>query len=52
VAYNGDWLVAGGLLNNVPVAVMHRWCEGGIVMAVDVSASRDMKAGLADGESL
>src|SRR5262249_47953176 len=44
VAHEGDWLVDGAVLNNLPVDVMHRWCEGGPVIAVDVSASMDMAA--------
>jgi lysophospholipid hydrolase len=52
VAHEGDWLVDGAVLNNLPVDVMHRWCEGGPVIAVDVSASMDMAASLADGETL
>src|SRR5262249_53308416 len=46
------WLVDGGLLNTLPVDVMHRWCEGGTVMAVDVSSSMDLVTSLADGEIL
>jgi predicted acylesterase/phospholipase RssA/CRP-like cAMP-binding protein len=52
VAHQGDWLVDGGLLNTLPVDVMHKWCEGGTVMAVDVSSSVDLVASLADGEIL
>jgi predicted acylesterase/phospholipase RssA len=40
------------LLNTLPVDVMHKWCEGGTVMAVDVSSSVDLVASLADGEIL
>jgi predicted acylesterase/phospholipase RssA len=52
VAHQGDWLVDGGLLNTLPVDVMHKWCAGGTVMAVDVSSSVDLGASLADGELL
>jgi NTE family protein/lysophospholipid hydrolase len=52
VAHQGDWLVDGAVLNNVPVDVMHSWCEGGTVLAVDVSPPVDLVTSLADGELL
>lgn len=40
---NGDLLVDGGVLDNLPTGVMRRFGEGPII-AVDVSASVDVKA--------
>ena len=37
IVYDGDLHVDGGLLNNVPVDVMRRFCNDGIVIGVDVS---------------
>lgn len=39
VCLNGDLLIDGGLLNNVPVDVMRSICGRGIVIAVDVAPS-------------
>lgn len=39
---NGDLLVDGALLNNVPVDVMRKYNEGGIIIAVDVNAREDL----------
>ncbi len=38
----GDLLVDGGLLNNVPVDVMIRYNEGGTLIAVDVNPKDDL----------
>jgi predicted acylesterase/phospholipase RssA/CRP-like cAMP-binding protein len=47
---NGDLLVDGGLLDNLPVGVMRGVHRGITVIAVDVGRSRDMVAGsLPDG---
>ena len=47
---NGDLLVDGGLLDNLPVGVMRGLHRGITVIAVDVGRSRDMVAGsLPDG---
>jgi predicted acylesterase/phospholipase RssA/CRP-like cAMP-binding protein len=37
VVFQGDLVVDGGLLNNVPADVMKTFCNGGPVVAVDVS---------------
>jgi len=37
IVLNGDLLVDGGIVNNVPVDVMKQFCKGGRVIAVDVS---------------
>ncbi len=39
---NGDLLVDGALLNNVPVDVMRRYNESGIVIGIDVNAREDL----------
>ncbi len=39
---NGDVLVDGGLLNNVPVHIMTRYNEGGTLIAVDVNSKNDL----------
>lgn len=39
---NGDLLVDGALLNNVPVDVMAKINEGGTIIAVDVNAREDL----------
>lgn len=39
---NGDLLVDGALLNNVPVDVMRRFNESGIVIGIDVNAREDL----------
>ncbi len=39
---NGDLLVDGALLNNVPVDVMRKYNDGGIVIAVDVNSKEDL----------
>lgn len=39
---NGDLLVDGALLNNLPVDIMKQYNEGGTIIAVDVSAREDL----------
>ncbi|MEM7029090.1 MAG: cyclic nucleotide-binding and patatin-like phospholipase domain-containing protein [Chloroflexota bacterium] len=39
---NGELLVDGGVLNNLPIDVMRDMCRGGTVIAVDVSAETTM----------
>ncbi len=39
---NGDLLVDGALLNNVPVDVMRRYNESGVVIGIDVNAREDL----------
>lgn len=41
---DGDLLVDGGLLNNVPLDVMERYNEGGKMIAVDVNPKEDLLA--------
>ncbi len=43
VFHNGDIVVDGALINNLPVDVMQKLC-GGYVIAVDVSVRRDLTA--------
>jgi predicted acylesterase/phospholipase RssA len=45
VASDGDFLVDGGLSNNLPIDVMRDAVAGGRVVAVDVSPEVDMRAG-------
>lgn len=42
VAHDGDLLVDGGLLNNLPADVMRERC-GGVVIGVDVTAGVDLR---------
>lgn len=44
VAHEGDLLIDGGLLNNIPVDVMAGVTGGGPVIAVDVSPDVDLRA--------
>jgi NTE family protein len=44
VSYEGDLLVDGGVLNNLPTNLMRERCPG-LVLAVDVSAATVMAAG-------
>lgn len=39
---NGDALVDGGLLDNLPMGVMRTWCGSGTVIAVDVTPPVDL----------
>jgi NTE family protein/lysophospholipid hydrolase len=43
VCINGELLVDGGVLNNLPVDVMRRFC-GGTVIASDVSLTSDLRS--------
>ncbi len=45
VPQDGDVLVDGGLLDNLPVGRMRAEHEGAVVIAVDVGARRDLAAG-------
>lgn len=45
VAHNGDVLVDGGLVDNLPVAEMRRGHDGITVVAVDVGVHRGLAAG-------
>ncbi len=37
ITRSGDLLVDGGIMNNLPIDIMRRWCEEGQVIAVNVS---------------
>lgn len=37
ITRGGDLLVDGGIMNNLPIDIMRRWCEEGQVIAVNVS---------------
>jgi NTE family protein/lysophospholipid hydrolase len=54
VPKDGDLLVDGGVLNNLPADVMRQYCPRGhgTVIAVDVNPSRGLSSGLDYGESL
>ena len=43
VIHNGDLLVDGGLINNVPIDAMRKRIGEGIVIAVDVSPEKDLR---------
>jgi len=42
---NGDVLVDGGVLDNMPVGIMRRLFDGITVIAVDVGSKKDIRAG-------
>jgi NTE family protein/lysophospholipid hydrolase len=42
IFHNGDLLVDGGVINNLPVDVMRSLCEGGMVIALDVTPKVDL----------
>lgn len=42
VIHNGDVLVDGGIMNNLPIDVMRKQCQDGFVFAVNASAPKDM----------
>lgn len=52
VFYQGDLLVDGAVLNNLPVDIMSALCNGGPVIAVDVSFHVDLAANSQYGDSL
>jgi len=45
VCWDGELLVDGAILDNLPVSAMHRLLQGGRVIAVDVEPSIDLKVG-------
>ena len=47
VPHNGDLLVDGGVLNNLPADIMRDRCRGSVI-AVDVSASVELRTSLVD----
>ena len=47
LVHNGDLLVDGGFLRNLPADIMRQLTEGGTTMAVDVSSECDMQNVLA-----
>jgi lysophospholipid hydrolase len=49
---NGDFLVDGGLINNVPADVMKTAVDGGIVIAVDVSREVGRRSNYQFGDSI
>jgi predicted acylesterase/phospholipase RssA/CRP-like cAMP-binding protein len=52
IVSQGDLLVDGGLLNNVPADIMKDFCNGGPVIAVDVSPGVDLTKTVDYGLSL
>ncbi len=52
VSDDGDLLVDGGVLNNLPVDIMNKQCAGGHVIAVDVGGEIDLADNLQYGECL
>lgn len=42
VVDGGDLLVDGAVMNNLPVDIMYKLCQGGVIIAVDVSAETDL----------
>ena len=45
VCWEGDLLIDGAMLDNLPIGVMHEELQGGTVIAVDVEPSIDLKIG-------
>jgi len=52
VYHDGDLLVDGGVTNNLPVDIMRTICDGGPVIAVDVSPKVDMRQERSFGEAI
>ena len=52
LVFDGDLHVDGALLNNLPVDVMSQRCDGGTVIAIDVSPIVDMAENTPYGDSL
>ena len=51
INHDGELLVDGAVLNNLPVDVMHEYCEGSVI-AVDVSAPLDLQENPSYGVSI
>jgi len=45
VCWEGDLLIDGAILDNLPIGIMHEELQGGRVIAVDVEPSLDLKVG-------
>ncbi|MDA0350170.1 MAG: cyclic nucleotide-binding and patatin-like phospholipase domain-containing protein [Verrucomicrobia bacterium] len=52
VVFDGDLHVDGALLNNLPIDVMSQMCDGGVVIAIDVSPIVDMGENKTFGDTL
>ena len=52
VVFDGDLHVDGALLNNLPIDVMSQMCDGGTVIAIDVSPIVDMGENKTFGDTL
>ena len=52
VVFDGDLHVDGALLNNLPIDVMSQMCDGGPVIAIDVSPIVDMGENTPYGDTL
>jgi predicted acylesterase/phospholipase RssA len=52
VLYQGDILVDGGVLNNFPLDVMRELCEGGTVIGINVSPTKDLAGDYRFGPSV
>jgi predicted acylesterase/phospholipase RssA/CRP-like cAMP-binding protein len=52
VVFDGDLHVDGALLNNLPIDVMSQMCDGGTVIAIDVSPIVDMGENTPYGDTL
>ena len=52
VVFDGDLHVDGALLNNLPIDVMSQMCDGGAVIAIDVSPIVDMSENETFGDTL
>ncbi|MEE2665165.1 MAG: patatin-like phospholipase family protein [Myxococcota bacterium] len=52
IYHDGDLLVDGSVTNNLPVGIMRTTCDGGTVIAVDVSPKVDMRQKVSFGEAI
>jgi predicted acylesterase/phospholipase RssA/CRP-like cAMP-binding protein len=52
LVYDGDLHVDGALLNNLPIDVMSEMCDGGEIIAIDVSPIVDMGENTPYGDTL
>jgi len=52
VVQDGDLLVDGGVMNNLPVDVMRSTCQGGTLIALDVSPKVDLTLKTSYGDDL
>jgi predicted acylesterase/phospholipase RssA/CRP-like cAMP-binding protein len=52
IMYNGDLLLDGGLLRNLPIDIMANYCEGSRIFAIDVSPKVELQIDYELGDSV